>query len=51
MIAESKIKEKFCMADDFYKFFDEQMGKYAFRGAPASSDATVNQRHSRQRTW
>lgn len=31
MITESKVIELFCMADDFYKFFDSMMSKYTLK--------------------
>ena len=31
MITESKVIEIFCMADDFYKFFDKMMAKYTLQ--------------------
>ena len=31
MIAESKVIELFCMADDFCKFFDAMMAKYTLK--------------------
>ena len=33
MITEDKITELFCMADDFCRFFDAMMAKYALRSA------------------
>ena len=31
MIIKDKVIEIFCMADDFYKFFDAMMEKYMFK--------------------
>nr|WP_028898329.1 transposase [Prevotella sp. HUN102] len=31
MITEDKVTEIFCMADDFYKFFDVMMAKYTLK--------------------
>ena len=31
MITEDKTTEIFCMADDFYKFFDAMIAKYALK--------------------
>ena len=31
MIAEDKVTEFFCIADDFCKVFDAQMAKYTFK--------------------
>lgn len=31
MITKDKVIEIFCMADDFYKFFDAMMEKYTFK--------------------
>ena len=31
MFTEDKVSEIFCMADDFYKFFDTMMAKYTIR--------------------
>lgn len=31
MLTDDKVTELFCMADDFCKFFDSQMGKYSIR--------------------
>ena len=31
MFTEDKITESFCIADDFYRFFDAQMKKYTVR--------------------
>ena len=33
MITEDKVTEIFCMADDFCKFFDTMMSKYALRNS------------------
>ncbi|KXB76346.1 hypothetical protein HMPREF1860_01621 [Prevotella amnii] len=31
MITEDKVTEIFCMADDFYKFFDAMTAKYTLK--------------------
>lgn len=37
MIAEDKVTELFCMADDFCKFFDAMMTKYTIKSNPHRS--------------